>query len=371
MISIAAVGDVTDPQTWSGTAWHFWQALHKLGIETTPWQVNPGRLKTDRVLWNARQALRLNGPGGYQFSDTFLKEMETQVPAEYFRHQIISFNQLFPRSKTVRRAGGRLYRYIDATLLNLIREPSYKISITKKNIPQVIDREKKSYEGCEKIVVMAAWVKESLMAEYEVPENKIEHILPGANLELSDSKNAIPFSPGAGVDRPFALGFVGKNWQRKGLPLIIRLAEALNKRSYKVEVRVIGPKLNAFPNHSLIRFSGYIDKQKQSELFIREIQRCDIGCFFSESEAMGIAPLEFIRLGVPVMGYAHQGLADALIPESAIRFDKGDNMNTILHVIEEYIEVTEKQIALKQAAEKMSEHVTWNRCVNEFLQVLS
>ena len=44
----------------------------------------------------------------------------------------------------------------------------------------------------------------------------------------------------AGKERDFTLGFVGKDWKRKGLPLLIALRDELARRSWKVRVLAAG-----------------------------------------------------------------------------------------------------------------------------------
>src|SRR5258708_5811405 len=82
--SVAAVGDVTNPSSWSGIPYHFWRAAMKAGFATLPWQMNLETFKRRRVAWNVKQGMMGRGVGGYQYSDDFLERLEAQSPGPLF-----------------------------------------------------------------------------------------------------------------------------------------------------------------------------------------------------------------------------------------------------------------------------------------------
>src|SRR5687768_17474666 len=109
--SIAAVGDVKSPLTWSGTPFYFWQAASQNGFAAESWRVDLSRIHWQRYAWNVCQALR-GGKGGFQYSDWFLDLLEHQIPEVQMATEVITFHQHFPRAESVCKAGGTINHYL-------------------------------------------------------------------------------------------------------------------------------------------------------------------------------------------------------------------------------------------------------------------
>ena len=60
------------------------------------------------------------------------------------------------------------------------------------------------------------------------------------------------------------------------------------------------------------------------------------GCLFSKHEAYGVSILEFLRLGVPVAGFLHEGIADTIPPDAGFGFPKGASANAVAEPIVEF-----------------------------------
>ncbi|MDD2892293.1 MAG: glycosyltransferase family 4 protein [Halothiobacillaceae bacterium] len=66
-------------------------------------------------------------------------------------------------------------------------------------------------------------------------------IVPGVVPGVMRSPHAVPADGGI-------IGFVGREWQRKGLPLAVEVAAALRKRRPKLELWVVGPEPSEIEN---------------------------------------------------------------------------------------------------------------------------
>ena len=82
-----------------------------------------------------------------------------------------------------------------------------------------------------------------------------------------------------------------------------------------LEIRVVGPKKNNLPNHSYLKYIGFIDKSLELEHFIKEVTSWHFGTLFSKAEAFGISNRECLLLGVPVICHDVGGISSTL-PES-------------------------------------------------------
>lgn len=365
-VGVAAIGDVLDIATWSNIPYYFYSTGEKMGYFNEPWQLNLSKFSIFRRIWNMKQIISGRGKGGYQYSSDFLDRAEGQIHKSYFASNVVSFNQVFPRATSILRANGKMFYYIDTTLNDLFNEPDYGINIPLKQKKIAIEQERKNYQHAEGVVVMGRWVEQSLLKYYKVPAAKISHILPGANISLPDGFNPCPFSPGAGITRDLVLGFVGKDWKRKGLLFLLRVQEELLRKGLRVKVRIIGNYPDELRGREGLECTGFIDKRKQMPEFIAAIASCDFGCLFSTTEALGISTLEFLRAGVPVMGFYYQGLKDTLLEGASLRFRPGESARAVAEGIVSVCREGETYSNLKDKAILSMEEVTWEKTVSKF-----
>ncbi len=176
-----------------------------------------------------------------------------------------------------------------------------------------------------------------------------------------------PARPGsrAGVDRPFVLGFIGKDWRRKGLPFLLQVSAGLRQRGWKVKVRAIGfrPGDLDFAPPADLDCLGFIDKATEFGPFLHS---CDVGCLFSRAEAAGIAVLEFLAVGVPVAGFTVNGLADLLPSDAGFRFSAAATPEEAIAAFDRFLRDESRQEQMRSAAARWAPLLTWDRCVAEF-----
>lgn len=367
--SLAAVGDVASPACWSGTPWHFLRASLEAGFLTDPVRIDPGALGWSRRIWNLKRMLRGSGKGGYQYSASFLAAVESQVPPELWEGEILTMNQHFPRSAKVLAKGGRISHYLDAPFAAMVAGRGLGLALPAAIVREAIETERENYAASERVVMMARWAAEAAVAEGVVTAEKAHVILPGANLDLPEEWDFPERTGGAGRDREFTLGFVGKDWKRKGLPLVVAVRDELERRGWKARVLVIGEAPAELRRARGLVHAGYVDKAREGERFLGLLSSCDLGCLFSEREALGISTLEFLRAGVPVAGFDHEGMADTIPADAGFLFPNGSKAEGIADRLEEYLRNEADQATYSARARKWSGLVTWERCVKEFQEL--
>jgi glycosyltransferase involved in cell wall biosynthesis len=366
--TIAAVGDVSDVNCWSGIPFHFWQSARATGFATESWRVDLQQISWQRWFWNLGGIFR-GGTGGFQYSTWFLELAERQIPPALMTSEAITFNQHFPRGTTVISAGGSLNHYLDAPFVALATGRGLDLRLPRRIVAEACDLERANYAASRRIVTMARWAAEVIIKECDTPATKVFTILPGANLELPEDWSFRVPDGRAGRERDFVMGFVGKDWRRKGLPLLLEVRDELARRGWRVMVRAAGNAPVELHHKQGVSFAGFIDKRTKAADFLNFLAGCDIGCLFSEREAFGISTLEFLRAGVPVVGFAHEGLADSLPPDAGFRFDIEANAMTIADKFEVYLNDEAKQHQFRKNAQQWSGVVTWARCVREFQEL--
>jgi glycosyltransferase involved in cell wall biosynthesis len=304
--------------------------------------------------------------GGFQYTASFLDEAERRLPHRVLSGEILSFSQHFPRAETVLRAGGRISYYLDATLTQLTSGRGLDVRIGDDVRDEVLAIERKNYELADHLVFRSNWAATAAINECGADKRKVSVILPGANLEFSPLGNSSTIHGRPGRDRNFVLGFVGKDWQRKGLPLLCDVRDVLARRGWRVIVRCAGSAPRALRQRAGVEFVGYINKAAEPTAFPNFLASCDLGCLFSDREALGLSTLEFLRAGIPVAGFAIEGPAETIPPDAGLRFAPSVSVDQIANRIESYIASPAEQLEFRTLAQKWGELMTWDRCVRDF-----
>lgn len=333
-----------------------------------PWLVDLSRITWQRWIWNTA-ALRNGRWGGFQYSEWFLDLVEEQIPQELWETEIITFNQHFPRAATVRRNRGLLNHYVDAPFAALISGRGLELRLADSVVRRALQGEMENYAASERVITMGRWAADVMTQECGVAEEKVHTILPGANLTLPENWTFPDFKEGAGTERDFILGFVGKDWERKGLLWLLDLRDELTRRGLRVAVHAAGNAPQSLKDRPGLLFAGFIDKAQAAAQFRSFLTGCDLGCLFSRQEALGISTLEFLRAGVPVAGYSHEGMADTLPPDAGFRFDLSVSVPETADVLESYILDGARQQQFHLNAQRWSPRLTWERCVSEFQEL--
>ena len=217
---------------------------------------------------------------------------------------------------------------------------------------------------------MSKWAAKSVVKEYGICSNKV-HIIPGgANLNENDlpttdytcSISNLPL-------QPLRLGFVGKDWKRKGLPYLLKIVDILLQRNLMVEVVVIGPKKENLPDHSAIKSAGFIDKSTELSKYVELVKSFHFGCLFSNAEAFGISNLECLRLGVPIIANRVGGIPATLPQGLGHLFDLGTSPEEISDLLTSYISCSNKYVTLRKKVEARAEEFSWKTTINKFNQL--
>jgi len=360
--TIAALGDVMDPNCFGGAPRQLFDECKNQGFADNAWSVDTRKLKPSRLAWNALQILKLRAPGGFQYSKAGQAAALAQIPCALWETEVISFHQNFPPPGPVIEAGGEVNFYFDATYTQLFPAYGMERCVGRRALRDAIANEREAFSAARRLVVNQSWAYRSLLADYSMDPKKCAVILPGANYPVFPGYCPLNPDGRAGRDRPFVLGFIGKDWRRKGLMFLNEIAIGLRARNWKVTIRAMGFPADELPPGTGIECLGFIDKRRQFAPFLHG---CDLGCLFSKAEAAGTAVLEFLGVGLPVAGFTVNGLADLLPPEAGFRFSADTPPEGVVEALSGYLQDEEKQTKFRLAARGFAPSLGWARCVNE------
>ena len=172
-----------------------------------------------------------------------------------------------------------------------------------------IASEKETMYDCQKIIVATEKEKQDLLQYYDAPEEKINVVPCGVNMELFKPVDKMLARQMLGFMEEKLLLFVGRIDPLKGIDNLIRTIPLL-KKYWNVKLVVVGGDEN---NHDellkLKRLTGELDMQDSIE-FQGLVKQEHLSYFYSAAdicvvpsyyESFGLVPLESLACGTPVI----------------------------------------------------------------------
>ncbi len=182
--------------------------------------------------------------------------------------------------------------YIDNVILkDEILRKCFRRNVSQKVIAVRKNKQKDYYNKCTGVFVMGKWLKEYLVNNMGVSENKIHCV--GAGYDVDISKYNIAKRQGNKIL------FVGIDFERKAGPLVVEAFKILkNKYLKNAELYIVGPKQFSDRNsYEGIHYVGNVSNDKITDYY----NDCDVFCMPSYLEPFGKAYIEALAYGMPVI----------------------------------------------------------------------
>jgi glycosyltransferase involved in cell wall biosynthesis len=358
---LTCIGDATSPQTWSGTPFYFLKSAQRLGFLDGGWRLDPRQFPIRKLAWNAWRQLRYGEHGGFQYSNMFLRKLQTQTGPLPDGVEFISHFPLFPEVRKIEASF-----YIDATLSQNFYD--YGLAqeglVGNRTVAESLAREKDQYAAAKNIVCMSSWAARSVVEQYGISPHKVHVIPAGANVSTPPPPALSLYTRSFS---PLRLGFIGKDWRRKNLLLVLEVAEILQDRGQETEVLAAGFSPADVPRHPRLHAFGYIDKQKYPDRFADFFRRCHFTCLLSSAEAFGLSNRESLVHGSPVLARNIGGIADTLPDGCGHLFPAEATAGDIADTIQREIREPERYYALRSRIAEQTHSFTWDAAVRKFM----
>jgi glycosyltransferase involved in cell wall biosynthesis len=308
---LVCIGDATSLATWSNIPYFLLKAGNDHGLITCGLQLHPERLRVQKLLWNSFQVLKAHRPGGFQYSRVFSRCILRHVSLQP-NTALISLHPMLPAYPWD--PSWKVVFYIDMTTLQTFDHYGIGSTISSAVRRRALEREKIAFERAFSIVTMSQWAADSVISDYGISSSKVHVVPAGANLDNAQLAHfpALDPPPAPSAKHPLRLGFLGKEWTRKGGPFLLNVADDLRSLGIPAVIRAIGPKPADLPKHVALQSLGFINKQTDTCRFVAELSSWHFGTLFSDAEAFGISNRECLRLGVPVLAHDVGGIATTL-----------------------------------------------------------
>jgi glycosyltransferase involved in cell wall biosynthesis len=369
VVRVTTCGKVTDTSNFGGAPYFFSKALADLGVTVEPQDlVHTRDLRARHLLWAAREVIAGRGPRGFMFSNDFLEAAWAKAPEIRSGECIINLHQVFPESVIARAEAGdiTLVSYVDLCLHELLREWRPAAGVTEMSVAhyrRAIDLERRGYLAAHSIVTFSRRTADILKTRYAIDPRKMGTIAPGANLDEDVVETAMQVSPSDQGD--FVVGYVGIDHRRKGLTKLAAAVLAARNAGAPISLRVIGPRPPELENTPGVELLGRVDKFTDMKRFIRLIAECQLGALLSLAEGLPCSLLEFLRVGVPIMGTNVNGIPDILKPEFGILVEPSTPVEELAAILQRLASGGADYTRLRNRAWEIRQQASWRRAVDE------
>ncbi len=199
------------------------------------------------------------------------------------------------------------------------------------------------FKQAARILPWSSWVRDSLIADYQVDPDKIEVVPPGVDIDKWQ------YMPHDSHDRPVRILFVGGDLYRKGGQLLLDAFQSLPAGVAEL-ILVTRTKLTPMKGVSV-----YNNMQPNTPELMALYQSSDIFVLPTQAEAFGIAAVEASATGLPVIATNVGGLPDVVRDGETGFIIQAQDQDALAHRLHQLIENHDMRKSFSHAARQRAE----------------
>lgn len=213
--------------------------------------------------------------------------------------------------------------------------------------------ERKALERCTLAIYCSEWAARSAIEYYQAPPDKVEVVPYGANLDTNFSMEEIDQAISQRSRSACNLLFIGVDWERKGGPRVLKIAEELNRQGLKTFLHVVGctPPVDDLPDFVMVH--GFVSKKTvEGSLKLEKLlHQAHFLMLLSEAEACAIVLYEANAFGVPCIA-SNLGGIPSIIRDgvNGKLFSENDDIQIIAEAIDHLFSDYDAYIELARSA---------------------
>jgi glycosyltransferase involved in cell wall biosynthesis len=232
------------------------------------------------------------------------------------------------------------------------------LALSQRALTASIERQRVAYTRAAACCATTHWAAESMIRDYGIPRDKVRVVGIGRN------RNAKPCERDWSTPRYL---FVGKDWERKNGPMVVRCFERLRTRHPHARLDVVGGhpslELSGAQSHGILNERVPAERRRLEELF--ETATCLV--MPSRHEPAGIVYAEAAAAGVASI-CAVTGGASEIVGEAGYVVDPEDD-DSLLDAMSRMADgATAKRLG--NAARERSKLFTWEMVALRLLRAL-
>lgn len=218
------------------------------------------------------------------------------------------------------------YRFVDISLLDAVRTGAYGFKgLSGAAYQEAYAEQLRMYKDCDGIITLSTYAADSISRDFGVPRNLITPI--GAASTITESNK-----PDFGIDRYASsrILFVGRDWERKGGPLLLEAFRLVRSRIPKATLCIVGPEISPCNEPGVI-YVPPIDKGRASgrkkieQLFISS----SVFCMPTRCDTWGLVFTEACAFGTPIVGLNEWAIPDIVSHDSSGIIVQGETASAL------------------------------------------
>lgn len=226
---------------------------------------------------------------------------------------------------------------------------------------QVSDIERTGMEKADRIIAVSQWTKNIIVSRYGIPENKVTVVHNGVAAKPDKVCAAMPLIGGP------VITFLGRITHQKGPAYFLEAACKVLQKFPDVHFVMAGSG-DLLPNmmelaatlkiSSRVHFTGFLKSAKVDQVWAIS----NVYVMPSVSEPFGIAPLEAMMSGVPVIISKQSGVSEVV--RHAIKVDFWDT-EALASAICDLLTYESLNNTIKRESLEESKKITWDRAATK------
>ena len=261
-IAYLSSNDPTDKKVWSGTHYSIYTSLKKLPADVTilgPYEPKIAAF-IGKIITGLSQ-LVFKKRYNYRHSKLLAKAY-----GKYFNQKLSagSYDIIIAPAATCELAYVKTtipIIYISDSTINL--SLNYHKALTGLLVFSEIETkkiERLALNNCSKIIVSSNWAAKSLIEDYKIPNNRVEVLPFGANMELLPTKKELEEKV---VSQTCKLLFIGVYWESKGGDIAYNCLLELLKMGIDAELTICGCTPPEYVSHPKVNIIPFINKNSK------------------------------------------------------------------------------------------------------------
>lgn len=201
----------------------------------------------------------------------------------------------------------RRFRLIDLSLPDAVRTGSYGFDrMDASEIARRMDEQRRSLEYCDGVLALSTYAADAIARDFGYPRQRITPVGAGAALNMSnvESGDADRYERGR-------ILFVGRDWDRKGGPLLLDAFRRVRGELPGATLTIVGPKTPVAAGEGIEQV-GPIDKSTPAgaKRLNDLLSRSSLFCMPSVCETWGLVYVEAAMAELPVVGFDDWAMPD-------------------------------------------------------------
>lgn len=204
----------------------------------------------------------------------------------------------------------RRFRWVGMSVVDAVRWESYgHKGMSAKEFRDKFSEQRDGIHSSEAIFTHSSYGADAIARDFNFPRDKIYPIGAGASLqfegEVCNSNERY---------RKANILFVGRDWERKGGPLVYEAFLLLKNTLPHATLTIVGPKTQPVFGDGII-FEGFLRKHRYFEgrRLKRLFEKASLFCTPSICETWGLVYVEAAACGLPIVGTQEWAMPDIVI----------------------------------------------------------